>query len=142
MVANEETNMATIRKVIELDVPAAVAWDALADFQNVHIRLAPGFLTDSQPDGDDVRIVSFSNGSVARESLIASDPGLQRLAYFITSERMSHHSASAEIVEDGPGRCRFVWTTDVLPDAIAPYIDEQMSLGAAAMKAALERVEA
>lgn len=35
--------MATIRKILELDIPAAKAWEALADFQNVHTRLAPGF---------------------------------------------------------------------------------------------------
>ncbi|MBL6853747.1 MAG: SRPBCC family protein, partial [Alphaproteobacteria bacterium] len=30
--------MATIRKVIELNAPAQKVWNALADFQNVHIR--------------------------------------------------------------------------------------------------------
>ena len=56
----------------------------------------------------------------------------------MTSERIAHHNASAEIVADGVDRCRFIWTTDVLPDALAPYIDEQMSEGAKAMKRALE----
>jgi hypothetical protein len=56
----------------------------------------------------------------------------------VTSERISHHNASAEIIADGKDRCRFVWTTDVLPDELAPYIDLQMSEGAKAMKAALE----
>jgi len=41
-------------------------------------------------------------------------------------------------VPDGAGRCRFLWTTDVLPDTLAPYIDAQMSEGAKAMKARLE----
>ena len=56
----------------------------------------------------------------------------------IASERMTHHNASAEIVPDGAGRCRFVWITDVLPDALAPYIEAQMTEGAKAMKARLE----
>ena len=131
--------MATIRKIMDLNIPAARAWDVLADFQNVHVRLAPGFLTGSVPDGEGVRIVSFANGSSARETLVAKDAALRRLAYHIVSERMTHHNASAEIVEDGATRCRFVWTTDVLPDALAPYIDAQMEAGAQAMKAALER---
>jgi hypothetical protein len=131
--------MATIRKVMALNVSADAVWDALADFQNVHVRLAPGFLTASRPDGADARIVSFANGTQARESLVASDAGLRRLCYRIASERMVHHNASAEIVADGPTRCRFVWTTDVLPDSLAPYIDAQMEQGAAAMKTALER---
>jgi hypothetical protein len=135
----QENDMASIRKVLDLDVPAAKVWDALADFQNVHTRVAPGFLLGSEPDGAGVRIVHFSNGTTARETLVSADPAQRRLVYFIASERMTHHNASAEIVADGDGRCRFVWTTDVLPDALAPYIDAQMSEGAAAMKAALER---
>jgi hypothetical protein len=131
--------MATIRKIMELNIPAQTAWDALADFQNVHMRLAPGFLTNSVPDGADVRVVSFANGTTAREHLVAKDDGLRRLSYFIANERMTHHHASAEILADGPARCRFVWTTDVLPDVLAPYIDAQMEAGAQAMKAALER---
>ena len=131
--------MATIRKLIAVNAPAEKVWDALADFQNVHIRLAPGFLTASRPDGADTRIVSFADGTEARETLVACDAGLRRLCYCIASERMTHHNASAEIVPDGSSRCRFIWTTDVLPDSLAPYIDAQMEQGAAAMKAALER---
>lgn len=130
--------MASIRKEISVNASAEKVWDALADFHNVHTRLAPGFLTNSTPDGDTARIVSFANGTTAKETLVARDDGLRRLAYFVTSERVSHHNASAEIVADGAGRCRFLWTTDVLPDALAPYIDAQMSEGAKAMKACLE----
>lgn len=130
--------MATIRKVIDIAAPAVRVWDALADFQNVHLRLAPGFLTGSKPDGVNARIVSFANGSTAKETLVACDHALRRLVYFVTSERLSHHNASAEITEIDDNHCRFLWTTDVLPDAIAPYIDSQMSEGAKAMKAKLE----
>ena len=130
--------MASIRKIIDLDIPAEQAWNALADFQNVHTRLAPGFLTASKPDGDNARIVSFANGAVARETLVSADAAARRLVYFIASERVAHHNASAEIVADGAARCRFVWITDILPDALAPYIDAQMTEGAKAMKARLE----
>ena len=76
--------------------------------------------------------------SDGRETLVTMDPAMRRVCYHITSERLSHHNASAEVVPDGSGRCRFIWTTDVLPDAIAPYIDGQMAEGARVMKAALE----
>lgn len=130
--------MATIRKEVRIAASAEKVWDALADFHNVHIRLAPGFLLGSTPESDTVRVVAFANGTVAKETLVACDPGLRRLAYFVTSERVTHHNASAEIVADGPEHCRFLWTTDVLPDALAPYIDAQMRAGAEAMKAKLE----
>ncbi len=131
--------MATIRKEMHLNASASAVWSALADFHNVHTRLAPGFVTHSKPDGDDARIITFANGSVVKETLVTMDCERHRLVYVVTSERIAHHNASAEIVEDGPGRCRFIWTTDILPDAIAPYIDAQMSEGAKAMQLALER---
>ncbi|MGZ6009479.1 MAG: SRPBCC family protein [Rhizomicrobium sp.] len=131
--------MATVRKEMHLNVPATKVWEALADFQNVHTRLAPGFVTSSCPDGDAARIITFSNGSIAKESLVTMDEGRRRLVYVVASERLTHHNASAEIVPDGADRCRFIWTTDFLPDALAPYIDAQMSEGAKAMKQALER---
>jgi hypothetical protein len=130
--------MATIRKVFDLNVPAEKVWSALADFHHVHTRLAPGFVTGSTPDGADTRIVTFANGSSARETLVTMDSGMRRVVYHIKSERLVHHNASAEVIQEGANRCRFIWTTDVLPDTIAPYIDGQMAEGARAMKAALE----
>ena len=60
--------MATIRKEMRLSAPLEMVWDALADFQHVHTRLAPGFVVDSKPDGDTARVITFSNGSVVKET--------------------------------------------------------------------------
>ena len=131
--------MATIRKEMHLAAPVEKVWQALADFQHVHTRLAPGFVVDSKPDGDKARIITFSNGSVVKETLVTLDEDQHRLVYVVSSERISHHNASAELVAEDSRHCRFVWTTDVLPDEIAPYIDAQMDEGVKVMKAALER---
>jgi hypothetical protein len=131
--------MATIRKEMNLKVPLGKVWNALADFQHVHTRLAPGFVVDSKPDGDNARIIKFANGSMVKETLVTLDEERHRLVYVVTSERIAHHNASAEIIADGADCCRFIWTTDILPDELAPYIDSQMTEGAKAMTAALER---
>ncbi|WP_315702769.1 MULTISPECIES: SRPBCC family protein [unclassified Bradyrhizobium] len=128
--------MASIHKDIPIDAPAAAAWDAVRDFAAVHIRLAPGFVLDAKLD-DDVRILTFANGSVARERLVDCDDARRRLVYSVAHERITQHSASVQIVLDGETRCRMIWITDVLPHEIAPYIDGQMELGAAAMQKAL-----
>ena len=130
--------MATLRKEIALAAPAARVWSALRDFGAVHVRLAPGFVTGTTMEGDDVRVVTFFNGSSARETLVGRDDALRRLAYAILGGRATHYAASAEVVESDSGGCRFVWTVDVLPDALAPYIDDMMTRGAAVMKATLE----
>ena len=129
--------MASLRKELALAAPAEHVWAALRDFGAVHERLAPGFVTGTTMEGDDVRVVTFFNGSSACETLVGRDDTLRRLAYAIIGGRAAHYAASAE-VRDGDGGCRFVWAVDVLPDALAPYIDDMMTRGAAAMKAALE----
>jgi len=129
--------MASVRKEFSLNVSGDRVWDALRDFGAVHTRLAPGFVTDTMLDGN-ARIVTFANGSVAREELVTMDDARRRLVYTIRSERLQHHNASAEVVADGAG-CRFVWTTDVLPNEIAPYISNQMDAGVEAIKKALEK---
>lgn len=131
--------MASIRKEMHLAAPLEKVWQALADFQNVHTRLAPGFVVDSKPAGDSARVVTFANGSVVKETLVTLDEERHRLVYVVSSERISHHNASAELVAEGTAHCRFVWTTDVLPNEIAPYIDAQMAEGANAIQVALER---
>jgi hypothetical protein len=64
--------MASIHNDIPLNAPARDVWDAVRDFGALHRRLAPGFVTACTLDGD-TRIVTFANGSVAREVLVDCD---------------------------------------------------------------------
>jgi hypothetical protein len=132
--------MASIYKEIALDARADDVWDAIRDFGAVHRRVAPGFLLDAKLDGD-ARIVTFSNGTVAREVLVTCDDTRKRLVYAVASERVKQHSASIQIVADGD-RSRMIWITDVLPNEIAPYIDGQMELGADAIRKTFARTAA
>jgi carbon monoxide dehydrogenase subunit G len=129
--------MASIHKEILIEAPSNEVWDAVRDFDAVHTRLAPGFVTDARKDGD-ARIVTFANGTVAHELLVDCDDARRRLVYAIKSERIAQHSASVQIFDESNGRCKFVWTVDVLPNSIAPYIDSQMDLAVTAMKTKLE----
>src|SRR5215475_1158493 len=133
--------MASIHKDIALNAPADDVWDAVRDFGAVHTRLVPGFVLDTKLDGE-ARIVTFSNGTVARELLVDSDDARRRLAYAVISERLTQHSASVQVVAEGKARCRLLWIVDVLPHEIAPYITGQMDLAAGAMQKAFEKVGA
>ncbi|MBS0531797.1 MAG: SRPBCC family protein [Proteobacteria bacterium] len=129
--------MASIHKEITLDAGADDVWGAIRDFGAVHRRVARGFVLDTKLDGD-ARIVTFANGNVAREVLVTCDDARKRLVYAVVSDRVKQHSASIQIVSDGE-RSRMIWITDVLPNEIAPYIDGQMDLGAAAMQKTFAR---
>ncbi|WJR78971.1 SRPBCC family protein [Bradyrhizobium sp. NP1] len=128
--------MASIHKDISLEAPASAVWDAVADFGALHTRLVPGFVLDTKLDGE-ARIVSFANGTTVRELLVDCDETRRRLVYAVISERITQHSASVQVIADGEAKCRLVWTVDVLPHAIAPYIDGQMEQAALAMRKAL-----
>jgi carbon monoxide dehydrogenase subunit G len=130
--------MASIHKDIPIDAPPADVWAAVRDFGNPHQRLVPGFVLDARLDGE-ARIVSFANGTVARELLVDCDDARRRLVYAVISERIKQHSASVQVVADGDGRTRLIWIVDVLPHEIAPYIDGQMGQAALAMQKALAR---
>ena len=130
--------MASIHKDIIIDANPADVWDAVRDFGALHTRLVPGFVLDTRLDGD-ARIVTFSNGTVARELLVDCDEARRRLVYAIANERVSHYSASVQVVADGEAGTRLIWIVDVLPHEIAPYMDAQMDLGAQAMQKALAR---
>ena len=133
--------MASIHKDIPIDAPADAVWDAVRDFGAVHIRLAPGFVIDAKLDGD-ARIVTFANGNVARELLVDCDEARRRLVYAISNERVSHYSASVQVLAEGATQSRLIWIVDVLPNAMAPYIGSQMDLGALAVQKALGRAAA
>ena len=129
--------MATVYKEFVVEAGAAQVWDALRDFNAVHTRLAPGFLTACTIDAEGARILTFANGLVAREVLVGIDEAHRRLAYTVTGGNATHHHATAQVFEEGEGRSRFVWITDVLPDEHARPIAAMMDQGVLVMQKAL-----
>jgi carbon monoxide dehydrogenase subunit G len=130
--------MASIHKDISIDAHPNDVWAAMRDFGNLHKRLVPGFVLDATLDGD-ARIVTFANGTIARELLVDCDDTRRRLVYAVISERIKQHSASVQVVADGDARSRLIWIVDVLPHEIAAYIDGQMDQAALAMQKTLGR---
>jgi hypothetical protein len=130
--------MASIHKSISIAAHPDAVWAAVRDFGNPHKHLVPGFVLDASLDGE-ARIVTFANGTVARELLVDCDDARRRLVYAVISERVKQHSASVQVVADGNARTRLIWVVDVLPNEIATYIDAQMDQAALAMQKALAR---
>src|SRR5262249_39218877 len=102
-----------------------------------HRRLATGFVTDTQMDGEDARIVTFANGLVVRELVVDVDDAQRRLAYAAVGGRSRHHHASFPVLADGPHRAPITWIDDVLPHEVAAPIGEMMEAGARAMQRTL-----
>ena len=128
--------MGSIRKEFIVDADATKVWAALRDFGALHQKLVKGFVTDSKLEGD-VRTVTFANGMTARERLIDCDDAQHRLAYSVIDGRPTHYNAVAQVFEEGPGKSRFVWVIDILPNELVGPISGMMDMGVAAMKKTL-----
>jgi carbon monoxide dehydrogenase subunit G len=130
--------MASIRREISIDAGPEHVWEAMRDFGAVHQRVAPGFVTDLRLDGE-VRIVTFANGSVARELLVDLDDKARRLVYAIPGGSFTAHSASVQVFGEPDGTSRVVWITDMLPNTLAAYIGQQMDAAVPIMRETLAR---
>lgn len=131
--------MTSIHKDILIEAPAEQVWAAVRDVGAVHQRPVPGHVVDTHLEGD-TRILTFPNGGVVRELIVAIDDDARRLAYAVVEGRMPlvHHHASFQVFTEGTSRSRLVWITDVLPHALAEEIRLRVERGAAVMKQTLE----
>ncbi len=107
--------MASIRKEIRIDAPVDRVWDALRDVGALHTKLVPGFVNDTQMEGN-TRVVTFGNGMVAREEIVSVDPAQRRVAWAVVGQQFRHYSGAAWVEADPKGGSRFVWTADLLPE--------------------------
>jgi hypothetical protein len=127
--------MATLKREIPVAGAAAPVWQKLRAFDQVHTKVAPGFLTDLRMDKGD-RVLTFFNGMVARERLVTLDDDTCRLVYAVVDGQASHYNAAVQVFPEGRGS-RVVWTIDLLPDALAPVIGGMMDEATKVMGKAL-----
>ena len=129
--------MASIHKELSLAVSADKAWAALRLVGEVD-KLFAGVLVDGHLDGD-LRTLKFANGMVVRERIIDVDEARRRVVYSVVEGTpMTHHNASMQIIDEGKGRCRFIWISDFLPDEFAETMAPLVEAGAKALKENLE----
>jgi carbon monoxide dehydrogenase subunit G len=131
--------MASIRREAFIEACPETAWSALRDVGALHTRLVPGFVVDTKLE-EGARVVTFGNGMVARELIVAVDDEAKRVAWSVVGGRMTHHNASAQVFPEGRG-CRFVWIADLLPHELAPLIATMIEQGMAVIKKTLEQTE-
>src|SRR5262245_3506 len=129
--------MASIRKQLEIAADAAKAWAALRSVGDAKKAFGP-VLADARLDRD-MRTATFGNGMVVHERILDVDDEHRRLAYAATdAPGVAYHHASMEVIDRGPGQCRFVWITDVFPPEAASMVAPLIDAGAKALKSNLE----
>jgi uncharacterized protein YndB with AHSA1/START domain len=132
--------VASVRCEIVITAPPELVWDVLRDVGAVHQRLLPGRVIATRIEGDQ-RFLTFPDGHVVRELIVTVDDDAQRLVYSVVQGARPparYHHASFEVRPEGAHAARLIWTTDVLPPALADLIRARMERGAAEMKEAIE----
>jgi carbon monoxide dehydrogenase subunit G len=130
--------MASIRKEFTIDANVDDVWSAVRDVGAVHSRLAKGFVVDTQLDGE-ARIVTFANGTVARELIVDVDDAQRRLVWAVVGGRMTHHNASLQVFAESEGRTRAIWIADLLPNELKEPIRAMIDAGSLAIQRTLAR---
>ena len=130
--------MASIRKEVLIAASSDDVWDALRDIGALHTRLVPGFVTNTRLEPG-ARIVTFGDGQVVRELIVDVNEVDRRLVWAIVDQPFRHYNASAQIFDEGPAVCRFVWMADVLPNDLADHVARMMEQGLSVIKATMEK---
>ena len=129
--------MASLHKEITIERSKQSVWDAIRDVGAIQKRLVPGFVVNCRLEGD-WRTVTFANGMVVRELIVAVDDQTCRHSWSARGEPLTHHNASIQVFSDGPDKCRIVWIADLTPNEAAEAVGEMIDEALATMKQTLE----
>ncbi|MGX9791494.1 SRPBCC family protein [Mycobacterium sp. MMS18-G62] len=131
--------MASIRTEFEIEADAERVWKVVGDWENGPVGMARGHVLSSLAQGV-TRVVTFADGLIARERLVTLDDAARRIVYSVIGDtlRPEHDNAVMQIIAEGPGRCRFVWSRDLLPDELAQPLHQGMDKAAAIIKRTFE----
>jgi hypothetical protein len=129
--------MASVTQEIITSARPARVWDAIRDVGALHTRLVVGFVLDTRREPG-VRIVTFTNGLVVKETIVTVDEQARRLVWTAVPPKLTHYHASVQVF-DVDGQCsRVVWIADFLPDDARTWVAEMIGEGMTAMKATLD----
>ncbi|WP_328990568.1 SRPBCC family protein [Kribbella sp. NBC_01245] len=133
--------MATVIREIVINATPSEVWAVIGDFAGGPTKMAPGFVTDTRLEDPETRLVTFINGHLARERLIARDASARRIVWAFTDgwAKPDHNNAAMQIHADGTDRSRLVWTHDVLPDNLAEPLAAAMDGGLPIIKQTIEK---
>lgn len=130
--------MASIYKEFLVNAPNDFVWSAIKDVGAIHTRLARGFVTNTALEGS-TRTVTFANGFVVQERIVAINDEHRRLVYRAVGGRATHHNVYFQVYPAPENTSKVVWVTDLLPDEMQAPIEQMVELGSVAIQKTLEQ---
>lgn len=134
--------MASVIREIIIEATPDTVWAAVGDFANGPLQMSPGVFVDCHLDEADVRTLTFADGTVASERLIARDDQARRIVWgWVGDERVEHDNTSMQVFTDGETRSRLVWIHDTLPAELTGWLATAMDQLAPVFQEALRSRE-
>lgn len=132
--------MASVIRETVIEASPAQVWAVIGDFAEGPVRMAPGFVTHSRLETPEIREVTFANGDVARERLIARDPAAHRIVweFFDGWAQPTHNNSAMHVLEHTDGHSRLQWIHDVLPANLTEPLAAAMDGGLQLIKKTIE----
>ncbi len=130
--------MASVIREIDIDAPPETVWSAVGDFAGGPLKTCPGLIVACLLEAPDLRVMTFADGTVARERLIARDDAARRIVWGWVGEAVAHDNTSMQVFPVGTGGSRLVWIHDTLPDELTNWLAPAMDQVSLVLKRAME----
>ena len=129
--------MATARYDIRINRSADDVWKVVTDAGSIS-EWFPG-MTASKAD-DKTRTITLEAGFDLDEDIVTNDSSLRRFQYAIKPGVMpvEFHLGTVDVLEDGDGASRVIYSTDIRPDDFIGLVGPATEGGLAGLKAKLE----
>ena len=114
-----------IRLEHEFKVPARTLWEIVGTPDRVD--WVPG-VSECRFDGDVRRLIMSGAGQIAERILAhGNDKMMIEYSCFESIPALEHHLASIQLQAKDAGSCLMIWTTEVEPVAVEPFIKKSMA---------------
>lgn len=134
--------MASIRRELRIDRPAAEVWPLIGEPGRIH-EWFPGIesCTVDHEDGVVRRTVTLGTGIPLVEEIVTNDPISHRFQYRITGGVFKEHLGTVDLIELDEHSCVGIYSTDAVPDVMALVIGGASGEALANIKALAENGE-
>jgi hypothetical protein len=123
----------SVRAHAVIEVPAAAAWERIADVPNNaswFTSLVKSWCDTDPETGRPVRFVTTPTGVTMTEDILLVDHDQRRLQYRLRANPiMTHHLATIDVIELSVASCLVMYSTDLAPRPLA------LAFGAATQRA-------
>lgn len=118
--------MASVLREFTVETSADKAWDVIGDFAHGPLKLASGAFVSCDMGPENTRILTFPDGTKAKEQLVSRDDKIRRGVWRWVDDSVVHDNTTMQVFPEGDNTCRVIWIHDVLPDSAAEWLEPTM----------------